>query len=88
MLEPLKLKVLIRSDGKRLQTDAGLQMVNYSLEGGLRRGTVVAVGKEVTDLKEGDRVCWQVHDGRLVEIDGEELSLLYETEVIGTLENE
>jgi co-chaperonin GroES (HSP10) len=63
-------------------------MANYSLEGSLRRGTVVSVGDQVREVKEGDRVCWTVEFGNPVKHGEEEYHLLYETEIIGKLDNE
>lgn len=85
MLKPIKTKVLIKPDGKKTVTASGIFTGAYSLEKGLRRGTVVAIGDKVRDIKEGDRVCWSVESGNLVEIDGTEHALMHETEVIGHL---
>lgn len=88
MIEVLRNKVLILPDGKKKVTESGLIMANYSLEGGLRRGTVVAVGSEATDLKVGDRVAYPVEEGHLIRVDEVEHALMYETQVYGILENE
>ena len=83
MLKPIKLKVLIEPDGKRTETASGLYTGAYSTEGALRRGTVVSVGDKVTDVKEGDRVCWSVESGNIVKYEDKEYVLMYITEIIG-----
>jgi co-chaperonin GroES (HSP10) len=88
MIEVLKLNILIKPDGKKKVTDSGLIMANYSLEGGLRRGTVVSVGDKVRDVKVGDRVAYPVEEGKLVKYDDKEYYLMFETQIYGILEGE
>lgn len=87
-MQVLKTNVLIKPDGKKLTTDAGLQMVNFSLEGGLRRGTIVSIGSQVYDVEVGDRVAYPVQEGSLVKVDGVEHALMHFTQLYGILQNE
>lgn len=88
MLEVIKKRVLVKSDGKRIHSDAGI-IHKESADGALRRGTVMAVGSMVReDIKEGDRVCFLVQDGYPVEYNGEKFILFYEGEILGKLEGE
>ena len=87
MLTPIKLKVLVKSDGKIIKSEAGI-IHKESAEGALRRGTVVAVGSKVKELKVGDRVCFLVQDGYPVKYEGEDYKLFYETEILGLLNEE
>ena len=49
-------------------------------------GTVLAVGEAATDVQVGDRIRFEAFSGYDVEVDGEELVVMRETEVIGILE--
>lgn len=86
MLKPLKSKVLIKPDPKKTETASGLFTGAYSVEGGLRRGTVISIGNGVKDLKVNDRVCFIVSTGNVINVDEQEHFLMYETEVIGWIE--
>lgn len=82
-MKPLKNNVLILPEEKKTETSSGIYTGAYSLEGSLRRGTVVAVGDNVKELKEGDYVCFQVFVGRALEVEGVRHMLVLEEEVIG-----
>lgn len=49
-------------------------------------GTVLAVGEAATDVQVGDRIRFEAFSGYDVEVDGEELVVMRETEVIGVLD--
>lgn len=88
MLTPIKLKVLILPDGKKTETASGIYTGALSVEGATRRGTVVSVGSQVKELKEGMRVFYLVQSGHTPTYDGVEYALMFETEVLGILNDE
>jgi len=88
MFEPLNSKVLVDSDGKKNETASGIYTGKYSIEGEMRRGTVMAVGPKVQELKEGDRVLFQVFLGSIIRHEDQEYFLLNEGEIVAKLENE
>jgi len=51
-------------------------------------GTVLAVGEAATDVQVGDRVRFDYLSGYDVEVDGEELLIVRETEIIGILDGD
>lgn len=85
MLQPLKDKVLIDPEGKKTETESGLYTGAYSVEGSLRRGTVLAIGDRVREVKVGDKVAYEVFVGSIIKRDGKEYALIHEAEIIGII---
>lgn len=77
MIKPLDKNVLVRLDKKILTDNEGKPH---------QEGTVVAVGKNVEELKVNDRVIWQYYGESKFERDGLEYSMLVEKNVLATEE--
>lgn len=91
-LEPLHNVVLVRRDPEEVKSKGGIYIPEQAKEKP-KRGTVVAVGRGIyqngqfipTTVKPGDVVYWRmfVNEHQLVEVNGEKLAILVETEIIG-----
>ena len=87
MLEPIKFKVLILPDGKKTETESGLYTGVFSVEGATRRGTVVAVGNSVKEVKPNDRVIWDVSIENFVEHEGVRYVNILESQIFGKIDD-
>ncbi len=91
-IKPLGDRVLVRPDSAEETTSSGI-IIPDSAKEKPQRGTVVAVGEgRVEDgkkiemsVKEGDKVLYGKYAGTEVEIDGEELMIMRENDILGVL---
>lgn len=95
MISPLDDRVLVELESTERVTPGGLFIPDTAEITGNFHGKVVAVGRGHRDkkgrlrpleLKVGDRILLQQWSGNEIEIDGEKLRLIRESEVLGTLE--
>ena len=93
-ITPLFDRVLIRRKEAPKTTKSGLILPSSSTEK-LNQGTVIAVGNGHVDddgkvrelqVKEGDLVVFGKFAGNTITVDGEELLILKEEELLGILE--
>lgn len=82
-LKPLHNNVIVDPEEKKTETSSGIYTGAYSTEVGLRRGTIVAVGDKVKELKEGDKICFLVVSGNIATFEGERYLRMSEDEVVG-----
>lgn len=91
-IKPLGDRVLVRPDSAEEKTSSGI-IIPDSAKEKPQRGTVVAVGEgRVEDgkkiemsVKEGDKVLYGKYAGTEIEIDGEELMIMRENDILGIL---
>lgn len=91
-IKPLSDRVLVRPDVAEEKTSSGIIIPDTAKEKP-QRGIVVAVGEgryengtkiEMT-LKEGDKVLYGKYAGTELTIDGEELMIMRENDILGIL---
>lgn len=91
-IKPLGDRVLVRPDTAEEKTSSGI-IIPDSAKEKPQRGTVVAVGdgrvedgkKIDMSVNEGDKVLYGKYAGTEVEIDGEELMIMRENDILGVL---
>lgn len=91
-IKPLSDRVLVRPDSAEEKTSSGI-IIPDSAKEKPQRGTVVAVGpgkvengnKIEMSVKEGDKVLYGKYSGTELEIDGEELMIMREADILGVL---
>lgn len=91
-IKPLSDRVLVRPDSAEEKTSSGI-IIPDSAKEKPQRGTVVAVGpgkvengtKIEMSVKEGDKVLYGKYSGTELEIDGEELMIMREADILGIL---
>lgn len=91
-IKPLSDRVLVRPDSAEEKTSSGI-IIPDSAKEKPQRGTVVAVGdgrvedgkKIDMSVKEGDKVLYGKYAGTEIEIDGEELMIMRENDILGIL---
>ena len=92
-IRPLHDQVVIRPDPMESQTAGGIILTNSASEKP-RRGRILAVGKgklstdgvlHPLDVQIGDIAIYGHHVGSAVKIDGEELMIMKEMDILGIL---
>lgn len=87
-IRPLADRVLVRPAAAEEKTQGGIIIPDSAKEKPLK-GEVLAVGKGTKDeemvLKQGDQVLYGKYAGTEVEIDGEKLIIMRQSDVLATL---
>ncbi|MBF0138392.1 MAG: co-chaperone GroES [Magnetococcus sp. DMHC-1] len=92
--QPLNDRVLVKRSGEEEKTPSGIIIPDSAKEKPLQ-GEVIAAGKGVLldngklralEVKAGDRILFGKYSGTEVKIDGEELLILRESDILGILE--
>lgn len=91
-IKPLSDRVLVRPDSAEEKTSSGI-IIPDSAKEKPQRGTVVEVGpgkyengnKIGMTVKKGDKVLYGKYSGTELEIDGEELLIMRESDILGVL---
>ena len=94
-LQPLDDRIVVKPNEAETQTASGLVIPDTAKEKP-QEGEVVAVGKGATgedgktialDVKKGDRVLFGKWSGTEVSVDGEDLLIMKESDIMGVLES-
>ena len=87
-IKPLADRVLIKPD-KAEEKSAGGIIIPYSAKEKPLKGKVIAVGKgtkdEAMELKEGNEVLYGKYAGTEIEIEGEKLMIMRQSDVLAVL---
>src|SRR5262245_13929445 len=92
---PLHDRVVVRRIEEDLRTKGG-SIIHYTAKEKPQQGEVIAVGPgardekgtlQTLDVKAGDRVLFGKWSGTEVKIDGEELLIMKESDIMGVLED-
>lgn len=87
-LMPIYNRLIVKRDDRLKKTDSGIFIVQKetSDRNELKpEGVVMAVGHDVHDVKEGDRVVFRKMSGTEVNCDGDDLLVMTEDDVIAVL---
>jgi len=93
-IRPLHDRVVIRREEEETKTSGGIVLPGSATEKP-QRGEVVAVGngkiqdngeKRALDVKKGDKVIFGQFAGNTVKVDGEELLIMTENEILAVIE--
>ena len=88
-LKPLADRVLIQPTPAEETTLSGIIIPDSAKEKPLK-GTVIAAGKGTKDeemiLKEGDKVLYGKYAGTEIELDGEKLLIMRQSDILGIFE--
>ncbi len=83
-LQPLADRIVAKSLEAEAKSPAGLYIPETAKEKP-QVGEVLAIGKEVKEVKVGDRILYTKYGPNEVKIDGEELLLLKEEDVLAVV---
>ena len=85
-IKPIYNRLVIKRD-QTYKSDSGLVIVeNTKDRNDLKpEGTVLAIGHDVHDVKEGDRVIFRKMSGTEVKVDGDDLLMMTEDEVVAVV---
>jgi chaperonin GroES len=84
-LQPLADRIVAKSLEAQTQTKAGLFIPDTAKEKP-QMGQVQAVGKDVKEVKVGDQILYTKYGPNEVNVDGEELLLLKEEDVLAVVQ--
>lgn len=93
-IKPLYNNVLVKREEAEEKTAGGIIIPDTSKEKP-SKGTIIAVGNGIRNekgelvpmiLKEGDRVLFSKWGGTEIKVDGEELLMMKETDILGIIE--
>jgi len=82
--QPLGKRVLVKRVEEEAKTASGIIIPDNAKEKPLR-GKIVAVSKEVSEIKDGDEVLFAKYGGTEVKIQGEEYLVLNTDDVLGII---
>lgn len=93
-IRPLHDRIVVRRTEEEQKTAGGILLPGSAQEKP-QQGTVLAVGNgQITEngvrpleIKVGDKVLFGQYAGQTVKVDGEELLIMKESDVLGVLEN-
>ena len=93
-IRPLHDRIVVRRTEEEQKTAGGILLPGSAQEKP-QQGGILAVGNgQITDngvrpldVKEGDTVLFGQYAGQTVKVDGEELLIMKESDVLGVLEN-
>lgn len=93
-IRPLHDRIVVRRTEEEQKTAGGILLPGSAQEKS-QQGTVLAVGNgQITEngvrpleVKVGDKVLFGQYAGQTVKVDGEELLIMKESDVLGVLEN-
>ena len=94
-IRPLHDRVVVRREDEETKSAGGIVLPGSAAEKP-SQGEVLAVGNgrlldsgelRPLDLKVGDKVVFGQHGGNVVKVDGDELLVLSESEILGVLES-
>lgn len=82
MIRPLKDRIVVKPLEQELITKGGLLLVQDEKP---IQGEIIAIGDKVTALKVGDKVMYGKYGGQEIIVEGQQLLILQEQDVMGTL---
>jgi len=90
MVRPIGKRVLVKANEFKEESTTSTGIV-YETESTntteTSKGVIIAVGDEVNILKKGEEIYYETFGGHKVTVDGEQLVILQEINVIGVIEN-
>lgn len=92
MVKPIGNRVILKAQTHKAEnvTKSGIVLQTESTNSGadsVTKATILSIGDEVTKVKIGDEVYYETHGGHKVTMDGEEVIILQETNILGVIEN-
>lgn len=93
-VRPLHDRVLVKRADEQEQKSSGGIIIPDTAKEKPQRGTVIAVGdgkkddngkRIAMDVKEGDEILFGKYAGTEIKIDGEELLIMHESDILGVI---
>ncbi|MCX8031052.1 MAG: co-chaperone GroES [Thermodesulfovibrionales bacterium] len=86
MIKPLKERVVVKYSSEELEKTAGGIYVPDVAKEKPQKGTVLAVGSEVKELKVGDTVLFDKYSGTKIKLDDVEYLIIKEEDILGIIQ--
>lgn len=84
---PLKKKVLVAENKVEQTTESGIILEGTTSNRESRRGTVLAVGPQVTLVEVGDVILLEWNKAQIVKIDDAQRVIIDEEHIVAVIEN-
>lgn len=84
-IQPLNDRVILKRETEDEKTKGGLYIPDNAKEKPAR-GTILAVGPKAEQVKAGDKVLFGKYAGTEVKLEGEDLLIMREEDVIGVIQ--
>ena len=85
-MRPLRNNVLVDEIKEEKKTESGLILDGTSADDETKLGLVIAVGPDVTDIKQFDKVIPDWSKGTVVEVKGRQGVMIKEEDIFGIVE--
>ena len=86
IIKPLGKRVLIKQVEQEEVTKSGIVLPGTASKEKPITGEVIAVGKDVEDVKAGDKVIFEKYTGTEVKLDGQEYIIVKEQDIIAIVQ--
>jgi len=86
IIKPLGKRVLIKQVEQEEVTKSGIVLPGTASKEKPITGEVLAVGKDVEDVKAGDKVIFEKYTGTEVKLDGQEYIIVKEQDIIAIVQ--
>lgn len=83
---PLKDKVLVAENKSEVKTESGLILDDAASVRDSRKGTVLAIGPDVKDVKVGDTIYLEWNKAQIVTIDGAQRVMIKEENIVAVVD--
>lgn len=83
---PLKDKVLVAENKSETKSEAGIILDGVNSVRDSKQGTVLAIGKDVTEVKVGDKVYLEWNKAQVVKVDDAQRVIIKEEFIVAVLD--
>lgn len=84
MLKPLADRVVVERISAEAKTASGIMLPETAKEKP-EEGVVIATGKDVAEVKKGDKIVFKKYSPQEVKIDGKELLIIKEEDILAVV---
>lgn len=83
MIKPLGKRILIKTIDELTKTKTGIILKDSTTESDIKKGVVIEVSSEITELKKDDIVYYPKYKGDTIKIDDTEYIVIEEKDILG-----
>lgn len=89
MIRPIGKRVILKAQTFKAEqiSETGIVLSTEGTNSGAdsTKATILSIGDEVTKVKVGDEIFYETHGGHKVTMDGEEVIILQEINILGVI---
>jgi len=84
-ITPIFARVLVRPKKEEEKTDSGIVLPDSASKEKPMEGEILQIGEKCKVLKKGDKVIFKKYSPTEIKVDGEELFILEEEDILGKI---